>query len=374
VVGASQVTVDRATLTDSSTGTASNYSLAADQIAKADARITAKLITVSGLSATSRDYNGNAVATLSGGTVNDNGLVGTETLAFTGLFDSKNVGTGKAITVAASNGSTADGSNGGLASNYSLTVPASVTANINAKALTATATAANKAYDGSTTANATLSLSGLVVGETLGSSNTASFNNQNVVGASQVTVDRATLTDSSTGTASNYSLAADQIAKADARITAKAISVAGLSAASRDYNGNADASLSGGTVTGLVGSETLTLSGQFDNQNVGVGKAVSVSTGNGSNGGLASNYSLSAPSSPLSADIRAVSEVVTPATPDTSTDTSLTNTSTIASITSSTISLAPTTTTTPNAVFDASLTGTVKGKLLEVLDGGVNMP
>jgi filamentous hemagglutinin family protein len=360
-VGAAKA-VTVATADGSNGGLASNYSFTAPTAVTAD--ITAKAITVAGLSAASRDYNGNADASLSGGTVT--GLVGSETLTLSGQFDSKNVGTAKAVTVA-----TGDGSNGGLASNYSLTAPTTVTASISAKALSASATALTKSYDGSTTANATLSLSGLVVGETLGSSNTASFNNQNVVGASQVTVNSATLIDG-TGSASNYSLAAGQVANAS--ISAKTISVAGLSAASRDYNGNAVAALSGGTVTGMVGSETLTLSGQFDNQNVGIGKAVSVSTGNGSNGGMASNYSLSAPSSPLSADIRAVSEVVTPVTPDTSTDTSLTNTSTMASITSSTISLARTTTTTPNAVFDASLTGTVKGKMLEIIDGGVNMP
>ena len=159
-----------------------------------------------------------------------------------------------------------------------------------------------------------------------------------------------------------------------ADISAKAITVADLSAASRDYNGSDVATLSGAAVTGLVGNETIAFTGQFDSKNVGTSKAVTVATGNGSNGGLASNYSLSALSSPLSADIWAVLEVVTPLTPDTSTDTSLITISTIASIASSPISLALTTTTAPNAVFDASPTRTVKGKLLDVIDGGVKMP
>ena len=47
-------------------------------------------------------------------------------------------------------------------------------------ALTATAAASNKTYNGNTTATVTLSFSGLIGSETLGQAVTAAFNNKNV--------------------------------------------------------------------------------------------------------------------------------------------------------------------------------------------------
>ena len=79
------------------------------------------------MAAMSRAYNGSDVATLTGGTVA--GTVGGETLNFsgqTGRFNDKNVGTGKAVTVAGL--TLTDGT--GLASNYSVTQPAGLTADI----------------------------------------------------------------------------------------------------------------------------------------------------------------------------------------------------------------------------------------------------
>ena len=73
-----------------------------------------------------------------------------------------------------------DGTNGGLAINYSLGAGQTTTANITAKALSATASAANKVYDGSTTASTTLSLSGLVGSETLNSTVGSTFDTKDV--------------------------------------------------------------------------------------------------------------------------------------------------------------------------------------------------
>ena len=64
--------------------------------------------------------------------------------------------------------------------NYSVTDHSDVTADITAKALTATASASNKVYDGNNTATTTLTLSGLIGSETLGQTVGSTFNNKNV--------------------------------------------------------------------------------------------------------------------------------------------------------------------------------------------------
>ncbi|MBU3543294.1 hypothetical protein ICE94_08425, partial [Polynucleobacter sp. MWH-Loch1C5] len=80
-----------------------------------------------------------------------------------GTFDNKNAGSGRTVTIAYT---LANGSNGGLATNYSLS-SGTTTATINAKALTITgSTASNKTYDGNTTATVTAgTLSGLIGSE-----------------------------------------------------------------------------------------------------------------------------------------------------------------------------------------------------------------
>ncbi len=106
-----------------------------------------------------------------------------------------------------------------------------------------------------------------------------------------------------TGTDSNYNLTLNNgtlnIGKAN-------VSVTGMAAASRDFNGTDIATLTGGTVSGTVNGETLGFSGQsgrFDTPSVGRGKVVTVSDLTLVNGsGLASNYNL-LQQSDLSADI-----------------------------------------------------------------------
>ncbi|WP_291921340.1 YDG domain-containing protein, partial [Limnohabitans sp.] len=69
----------------------------------------------------------------------------------------------------------------------------------------------------------------------------------------------------------------------------------GTSAANKVYDGNTLASVTAGTITGLVGSETLnidTVQGQFDSAEMGTAKPVTVVYGlsDGANGGLVANY------------------------------------------------------------------------------------
>ncbi|MGJ7914093.1 YDG domain-containing protein [Massilia sp. LXY-6] len=273
---------------------AANYAITGQ--AGTNAGITPKALSISGLGAASKTYDGSTAATLTGGTLA--GLVGDETLTLGGLsgtFADKNVGTDKAVAV--SGGTLSNGS--GLASNYSLTLPGSVVASIGQKALTVSGiTAADRVYDGSTSASVSASgasLQGLVQGDDVRVSATGAFADQNAGKGKTVTLN------SSFGglDAPNYAITGQ--ASATASITPKALSVTGLGAASKTYDGSTAATLTGGTLTGLVGDETLTLgglSGSFADKNAGTGKTVTVSGGALSNGsGLASNYSLTLPAS-----------------------------------------------------------------------------
>ena len=181
-------------------------------------------------------------------------------------------------------------------SNYNITDQTSTTANISAKALTATASASNKVYDGSSAATSTLTLSGFVGSETVTSTNSSTFNNKNAGTGKTVTVNSITLADGTNGgLASNYSISTGQTTTAN--VTAKALTVSGITASNKVYDSTTNAT----TVlsfSGLIGSETInnTNSSTFDNKNIGTGKTVTVNSltlVDGSNGGLASNYSIS---------------------------------------------------------------------------------
>ena len=156
-------------------GLAGNYQLSGSGAISTIADITPKELTVSGVTAANKTYDGTTLATLSGGALG--GLVGSETLTLstTGQFDTKDAGTGKTVTAEVT---LADGGNGGLASNY--TVPASsviTSADITPKSITVSGvTAANKVYDGNTTASLVGgSFSGLVGTETLTLAATGEF-------------------------------------------------------------------------------------------------------------------------------------------------------------------------------------------------------
>lgn len=278
-------------------GLATNYSLSA-QPTIANQTITAKPVTITGVTAASKVYNGTATATLSGGSVSSG--VGTETLtitAGTGAFASKNVGI-QAVT--ASGYSLGNGTNGGLASNYSLSAqPVVPDQSITAKPLTITGvTASSKVYDGTATAI----LSGGSVSTGVGSetltivAGTGAFDDKNV-GTKAVTASGYELADGTNGgLGSNYTLSAQPLV-ANRSITAKPVTITGVTAVSKVYDGTATAVLSGGTVETGVGSETLSITagtGSFADKNVGTKAvtAIGFSLADGTNGGLVSNYSL----------------------------------------------------------------------------------
>ena len=118
-------------------GLASNYSITPGQTTTAN--ITAKSLTISGIIASSKTYNGSTSATLDTSAILYSGLIPGDTFdgSYTGAFSNANVGNAKTVTIISSY-------TGVDVSNYSITNQTSTTADISAKVLTATASASNK--------------------------------------------------------------------------------------------------------------------------------------------------------------------------------------------------------------------------------------
>lgn len=247
---------------------AGNYSVST--ATPVTATISAKALTLSGLTVASKTYDGNTTATVWGGVLN--GLVSGETLGFSGAigqFENANAGIGK--TVLLSGATLSDGT--GLASNYSLTAPLGLTGTITPKALTVTGlSATNKVYDGTTVANVTGgTLNGLVAGEQLTLTKTGQFSTQNAANGQNVQVN-VTLGDAS-GLASNYSLDPLAINPLTANIQQKLVSVTGLTA-NKVYDGDTFVTFTGAVINGLVGTDDVVMrfTGNFDDKNAGTGK------------------------------------------------------------------------------------------------------
>ncbi|HTV52496.1 MAG TPA: YDG domain-containing protein [Steroidobacteraceae bacterium] len=275
---------------------ASNYML--EPVSGLTASITPAPITISGVSAGNKVYDGTVTATLltSGATLN--GVLGADavtlsTTGASGTFASADAGTG--IPVSAS-GFTLSGSK---AFDYSLSQPTGLSANITQAQITATITGnPTKAYDGSASATLTAgdyTLSGFVSGQgaSVPQSATASYLSANAgtsIGLQSTLVISDFVADAGTNLA-NYSLPTNATGTLGT-ITPKVINLNGTR--TYDTTTNADGSLFG-TLDGLNG-DTLTVSGvgTLASKNVGVEGFASLGSltlvANGS--ALASNYSL----------------------------------------------------------------------------------
>ena len=286
------VTVNSITLADGSNGgLAGNYSISPGQTTTAN--ITAKALTVSGITATNKTYDATTSATLDTSSVSYSGLVTGDifTGSYSGVFANANVGTGKTINITSSH-------SGADVNNYTVTDQSTTTANITAKVLTATASASNKTYDGATTALTSLTLSGLIGSETLGQTVASTFDNKNVGTGKTVTVNSITLADGSNGgLAANYSISAGQTTTAN--VTTKSLTVSGVTASNKTYDGTTNASMDGTSAvySGIVIGDTFngTYTGVFSDKNVGTGKTVTITSSY--SGADVSNYSVTDQSS-----------------------------------------------------------------------------
>jgi hypothetical protein len=276
---------------------AGNYSLI--QPTNLSASITPKALTVTGTTVANKEYDGNDVAVVSGGTLVGRINSDNVTLVEAGNFNTVNVGTGLEVTIA---NTLANNSAG----NYTLTQPTGLTANIIAKALTISgATVLNKTYDGTAVASVSGgSLVGVVGTEDVRLTEVAAFSQSNV--GTGLTVIAANVLGGTA--ASNYTLT--QQTGLTANITAKALTVAGTTVANKTYDGTNTATVSGGSLVGVISGETIGLvqAGTFGQINVGIGLAVTIA--NTLTNNAAGNYSLTQPTG-LTADITAKALTVT---------------------------------------------------------------
>lgn len=230
---------------------AANYTLAAPT-ASTTASITKRPLTIA-LGAASKVYNGSRTAvvsaTLAAATATSGLVSGDEVTvsASNGLFDTKDVGTGKAV------GADVSISGGADAGNYAANATASATADITPVQLTPRIVASSKSYDGTTTATlSSQTVTGMVNGETAVGLTVAAadFDTKNQGTGKTVTATGLRLTGAAAG---NYSLAPNATATALANITPAVLTYT-ATPASRPY-GAANGPLSG-TITGFASPET----------------------------------------------------------------------------------------------------------------------
>ncbi|MFN5325745.1 MAG: YDG domain-containing protein [Bacteroidota bacterium] len=239
------------------------------------ADITAKGLSITGLTAQNKVYDGTTAATLSG-TASYVGLAtgdvfGTVSGTAVAVFSDASIGTSKSVTVT---GYTAPSLNYTL-----LSQPSGLTANIIPAPLTISGmTVQNKVYDGTTAAtlSGTASYVGLATGDVFGTVSgtaVAVFNDASAGTNKSVSV-TGYVAPSANYTITQPSLSAD--------ITAKSLSITGVTTQNKVYDGTTAATLSGtasyvGLATGDVfGTVSGTAVAVFSDATVGSTKSVTV--------------------------------------------------------------------------------------------------
>ncbi|OYV92871.1 MAG: hypothetical protein B7Z60_10075, partial [Ferrovum sp. 37-45-19] len=273
------------TLTPTLTGLADAADYTISYVNSTSGLITPAQLTVTGEVASNKVYDGTTSATLSGGTLA--GVIGSDigkvTLSDAGSFVSANAGTGIAVTAN-------DRLGGSAVGNYTLSQPTGLAANITPEAITVTASSNSKVYDGNTSAAA----APIVTSGTLYAVNTGTL-------AEGYTTPNAgqslTLTPTLTGLADASDYTISYVNNTSGVIAQAPLSVTGEVAANKVYDGTTSATLTGGTLAGVIaadlGKVTLNEAGSFVSVHAASGIAVRVSDSLG--GSAAGNYSLTQP-------------------------------------------------------------------------------
>ncbi len=220
--------------------------------------------------ASSKVYDGTDTAQVTGNTAD---VIAGDTvfLVKTGaVFNDKNVGTGKSVTVSGIGLAGAD------AANYSLqNTSALSSADITPKPLTASFTTSARAYDGSTTATVLGSSTDKVAGDNL----VFNVSSAHFASADAGVNKQVTLTGLSLGgvDAGNYALQ-NTSATSTGTINRRDVSLTGLTAANKVYDGTTSAVITSGVIaTGVTGeSLNVTGTGAFASKLVGNNKSVTV--------------------------------------------------------------------------------------------------
>jgi len=265
-----------------------NYNL--PTTANSTESITAKPITITGITAANKVYDGTNTSTVSTAAVTNTTLVAAGmivgdrlTVAATGTFADQHAADNKVVTLSSTYG-------GIDAGNYNITSQATALANITAKAVTLSAPSVSRAYDGTTdyAANAAqlTTLSGLlgVAGDGV-TAITLTYDNKNAGTGKTLTPSSATINDGNNGL--NYNIS--YVSNSNSVITAKAITISGFTAVDKVYDGTANATINTSAVTnavliaaGVLGSDDINLSaatglfrnGSANDKNVGTNKQV----------------------------------------------------------------------------------------------------
>jgi hypothetical protein len=188
----------------------------------------------------------------------------------------------------------------GAGANYSAVTSAYTAVTLSKRELTVTsASVSNKIYDGSDSATVTsAALSGVLSGDLVQLSPIARFANKNV-GNSKAVTSQMSISGRDAG---NYQL--NQPSLGNANITARNITITGLSVLNRNFDSTTAATITGTPIlNGLVAGDSLTVvgfrSGVF--ATMGPGTGIAVSTTMSLAGSDVANYQLTAPT--LSGDI-----------------------------------------------------------------------
>ena len=211
--------------------------------------IIPKSITITGVTASDRDYDGTTAVTLSGGALQ--GVVQGDDLTFTlnqGEVDDKLAGNKKAVT-------TNINLTGEDYLNYILQQPTDLEVNITRKTITISGVTANdRDYDGTTAV--TLSggaLQGVIQGDDVTFTLNQGEVNDKLVGDKKAVATNIELTGEDY---LNYTL--QQPTDLEVNITRKTITISGVTANDRDYDGTTAVTLLGGALQGVVQGDDVT--------------------------------------------------------------------------------------------------------------------
>ena len=214
--------------------------------------INQKELTITGIAASNKVYDGtvNALSQVSGGTLD--GVVSNDSVGFNitnANFDSKDVNTASTVTIAAELTSDA-----GVLANYTLTQPAAVSAKITPKPVTLTVTAEDKVYDGTTDAAVAHSFNAGDILDADASSITVNVTSPAFADAHAGNGKTVTYTVVITGdAASNYAPTYSNTTTAN--ITPKPVTVAFSGEMTQTYDGNAKTVTA--TVNGKLDADTV---------------------------------------------------------------------------------------------------------------------
>lgn len=276
-----------------------NYTLASDS-ATTTGRITPRPVVVEGLagiSATDRVYDGSTVvavsvpAGLTGATREGDVLPGETVVvelpavgAATGQMADRHAGTAKPVLVDGLGLSGAD------AGNYMIVLASGLTVDIAPLAISATYSAVDKVYDGTTVAQVSVALPGVLAGDLLSGSASGLFSGGRNVGVGKaVAVSGGLLAGADAG---DYRLLNPE-GSSTADITPKTVTALYVGG-TRIYDGTTLAPVSG-SLDGLIAGDSVGVahSATFGDKHVGAGKLISV-VGITLSGADAGNYSLAA--------------------------------------------------------------------------------